>query len=69
MEIKEPNLEKVMKNLSDLQTEMKHPCTVDRTDNAETNNAGTDNPEQSEQKDWTPPQTECSYFLRSKKKI
>ena len=29
---------KVMKYLRDLQTEMEHLCTIDRTDNAETNN-------------------------------
>ena len=52
-----------MKHLSDLQIAMEHPCTVNKTDNAGAKKARTDNSELSKQNDWTPPQTECPYFL------
>ena len=57
---------KVMKHLSDLQTEMKHLCKVNRTDNAKPDNAEADNAEDelSKQTNQTPPHIDkCPYFL------
>ena len=56
-----------MKHLSDLRTEMKHLCTVNRTDNTKPDNAEAEDG-LSRQTNQTPPQIDKRpYFLRSKR--